>query len=108
MTRLLAVLAMLLSIAAGPVAESAGGCVGCAKACAMKCCCHGMACCARKEKEPAPVQQKVGRELAAALAEVRFDVLFTLVPAEARRAPRALFADRHSPEPLSAGCIRLI
>jgi hypothetical protein len=57
---------------------------------------------------PAPIPQRIGQDLAAAVTAAPFSVLFTIAPSEARRAPRALFADRHSPEPLAAGCIRLI
>jgi hypothetical protein len=59
-------------------------------------------------EQPAPVQQRVGQELAAALTAAPFAVLYTLRPVEVKRAPRALFADRHSPEPRAASCIQLI
>jgi len=75
-------------------------------------CCH-MACCAVKEKQPAeekpaPVQQRVGQELAAAVTAAPFALLFTCAPTEARQAPRGVFADGHAPKPLAASCIRLI
>lgn len=119
MTRLLAaklliVLAMLLSMAGGPVVASEGCCGGsAAKAVAGTCCqCH-MPCCAMDRKQPAPekpapVQPRVGQELAAAVLTAPFSVLFTFAPTEARRAPRALFADGHAPEPLAVNCIQLI
>jgi hypothetical protein len=112
-TRFIAVLAMLLSIAGGQFVEASSTCAGTGKVCVKCCCCQGMACCGAAEKQPpqkrpAPVQQRVGQELAAAVLDTPFSVLFTIAPAEARRAPRALFADRHSPAPLAAGCIRLI
>ena len=112
MTRLLVVLAMLLSIAGGPLIASGNGCAGSGTVCANRSCCQGMACCA-KGKQPAgeqrtPVQQQVGREIAAAVTATPFSVLFTLGPTEAKRAPRALFAAGHAPEPLAASCIWLI
>ena len=72
-----------------------------------------MACCAKSgnepgQEQPAPVQQQAGRELAAAIAAAPFSLLFTIEPAEVPRAPRALFADGHSPAPLAASCIWLI
>jgi hypothetical protein len=113
MTRLLVVLAMLLSIAGGPRIASGNGCGGSGKVCANMSCCHGMACCAVKEKQPAgeqrtPVQQQVGRDIGAAVTTTPFSVLFTFGPTEAKRAPRALFAAGHAPEPLAASCIWLI
>ena len=114
LTKLLVVLAMLLSIAGGPVVASSGRFATSAKVCAMKqCCCHGPACCAMKakqpaEQQPAPVQHRVGQDLAAAVAAAPFSLLFTFGPTEAKRAPRASFADWHAPGPLAASCIRLI
>ena len=112
-TRMLVVLAMLLSIAGGPFVASGSGCSKGANVCSSACCCHDMACCAAKGKQPAeelpaPVQRQVGQELAAAVTATPFSVLFAFGPTEAKRAPRALFADGHSPEPLAASCIWLI
>jgi hypothetical protein len=111
MTRLLVVLAMLLSIAGGPAVASRAGGAGKAKCCAMKCCGKGAECCAMKGKQPAqeqPVRQQVGRELAATVTAAPFTVLFTFRPAEPKRAPRALLAAGHAPAPLAAGCVWLI
>lgn len=114
MTKLAVMLAMLLSIAGGPaIAFASGpGCTPAAMVGTQRDCCH-MPCCAVKEKQPAeekpaPVQQQVGQELAAAVTAAPFILLFTCEPAEARRAPRELFAAGHAPEPLSASCIQLI
>ena len=112
MTKLLVALAMLLSIASGPAFASGYGCGENVKCAAKQMGCQ-MACCAAKEKQPAqetpaPVGQRVGQEVAAAVMTAPFSVLFRLEPTEARRAPRALFADGHAPEPLAASCIRLI
>ena len=116
-TKLWVVLAMLLSIARGPTVASISGCCAAKNAamprcCGMACCC-GMPCCAQHgrqpaQDQPAPVQRRVGQELSAALTAVPFSVLFTCVPVEPVRAPRELFAGGHAPEPLAAGCIRLI
>jgi len=110
-TRWVIVLALLLGIAGRGAVPS--GCGGGAAVCVKKCCCEGMACCAAKQKqpaerEPAPVQQQVAQDVADAVKAAPFSLLFTFGPTEAKRAPRALFADGHSPEPLAAGCIRLI
>ena len=72
-----------------------------------------MACCAVKEKlpaeeKPAPVQQRVGQELAAPVLTAPFGLLFTVEPTEARRAPRELFAGGHGRAPLAVSCIRLV
>ena len=112
-TKLLVVLAMLLSIVGGPAVASSGGCVGTVKVCAKKCCCGGMGCCAMKDKQPAeqkpaPVQQQVGQDLATAVTAAPFSLLFTFAPTEAKRVPRAFFAEGHAPGPLAVSCIRLI
>ena len=112
-TKLLVVLAMLLSIAGGPALASPGGCPGTGKVCAQKCCCETMPCCAMNgaqpaRDQPAPVQQQVGHDLGAAIIAAPFSLLFTFAPNEAKRAPRAFFAGGHSPAPLLASCIRLI
>jgi hypothetical protein len=113
-TSLLVVLAMLISIAGGPVVvASANACGGAKKVCSTACRCHDMACCAVKGKQPAPeqpapVQQRVGQDLAVTLTTVPFSVLYTFAPTEAKRAPRALFAEGHAPDPLAASCIQLI
>jgi hypothetical protein len=113
-TSLLVVLAMLISIAGGPVVvASANACGGAKKVCSTACCCHDMACCAVKGKQPAqeqpaPVQQRVGQDLALTFAATPFSVLYTFAPTEAKRAPRKLLADGHAPDPLAASCIQLI
>jgi len=107
--KLLVVLAMLFSIASGPVVASGSWCKGVTASCP---CCN-MPCCAMHknvpaQEKPAPVQQGAGQELAAAITSAPFSVLYTFSPTEPKRAPRALFADGHAPEPLSASCIQLI
>jgi hypothetical protein len=112
--KLLVVLVVLLSIAGGPAVAVTPdkGSSGAAKVCAKRICCH-MPCCAVKEKQPAeekpaPVQGRVGQELAAAVTSAPFALLFTCAPTEARRAPRGVFADGYPPEPLAISCIQLI
>ncbi len=112
-TSLLVVFAMLMSIAGGPVVVASANACGGARVCSTACCCHDMACCAVKGKQPAheqpaPVQQRVGQDLAGTLTAAPFSVLYTFAPTEAKRAPRALFADGHAPDPLAASCIQLI
>ena len=111
-TKLLVVLAMLLSIAGGPAVASRSECTGSLKICVMKNCPAGMKCCAAREKQPAekpaPVQQRVGREIATTVTAAPFSVLYAFGPAEVKRAPRALFANGHAPEPRVASCIQLI
>jgi hypothetical protein len=110
MMRLMVVLAMLFSIAGGPVVASSGMAeTGCVK----KNCCRHMACCAMQkgqpaQEKPAPLAQRVGQEIAATVLNAPFSVLFTWAPAEVKRAPRELFAGGHGPEPRSASCIQLI
>jgi len=113
-TKLLAVLAMLLSIAAGPSIASRGGrCQTAAKSCAKACCDQQQPCCAAGgkrsgEEQPAPVQQRVGQDLSAAVVAKTVTVWFTLRPVETERAHGRLVAGGHAPEPLAASCIRLI
>jgi hypothetical protein len=111
--KLLTVLAMLLSLAAGPsiAAKTACASKGCEEV--KSCCAQHAPCCAMGEKrsgeeQPAPVQQRVGQDLSAAVMAKTVIVWFTLRPAETGRAPRLLVAGGHAPEPLAASCIRLI
>jgi len=108
LTKLLAILAMLMSIAGGPAVASTSGCAASGKVHAQMSCCKQMACCAAREKQPAPVQQRVGQDLSAAVTAAPFSLLFTFEPTEPKRAPRSSIANGHAPEPLAASCIRLI
>jgi len=110
--KVVVVLAMLLSVAWGPVFGAQGGCANGAKVCAKGCCQRGEApCCAVKGKaqeRPAPVQQRVGQDLTMAVGVMPSLVLFTLARPEVKQAPRELLGHEHSLAPLVASCIRLI
>jgi len=109
--KVLVILAMLSGIAVGPLMASGQGCATAVKACAGACCHDAASCCAingRTPEQPAPVHQRVGQDLATAVAVMPVSVLFTLAPPQARRAPRELFGHGHSLAPLAASCIRLI
>jgi len=113
LTKLLVVLAMLLSIAGGPALALANRCPGTGKVGIATSACCNMPCCAGKMKQPAqeqraPIGQRGGQELSEAVTAAPFAVLYTIAPADVKRPPIALFADGHAPEPLAASCIQLI
>ena len=116
--RIAAVVSLMFCVVFAPQASTSAKCAGsamCQEASHQAShgdCCKDMACCLAKNKSPEPAQQvprqKAGHDLAEAILSNPVAILFSARPVPLFFTIQDENRRGHSPDPLAAGCIRLI